>query len=146
MDNVSPQVRSSVMAKVRSQRNRSTEWRLRACLVRAGIRGWTLNPADIPGKPDFVFRVERVIAFVDGCYWHGCPNCYRRPSSNTAYWDTKVCRNRDRDLATTCKLRRKGWKVLRFWEHELSEMDVVLSKIEKALAARAKGGARSSAC
>ena len=92
MDTVSPETRSRVMAQLRSQRNRSTEWRLRASLIRAGIRGWTLNPMDIPGKPDFAFREERLLLFVDGCYWHGCPRCYRRPSSNTDYWDAKVAK------------------------------------------------------
>ena len=56
MDTVSPETRSRVMALVRSQGNRSTEWRLRAYLIRAGIQGWQLNPKDLLGKPDFVFR------------------------------------------------------------------------------------------
>src|SRR5664279_571469 len=109
MDSVSVETRSMVMSKVRSKRNRSTEWRLRASLVRAGIRGWTLNSPDISGKPDFAFRNERVLLFVDGCYWHGCPKCYRRPSSNTEYWDEKVRKNRARDANTTDELVRQGW-------------------------------------
>jgi len=133
MDTVSPETRSRVMAQVRSQRNRSTEWRLRAGLMRAGIRGWTLNPVDIPGKPDFAFREARLLLFADGCYWHGCPRCYRRPSSNTAYWDAKVARNRARDLKTTSQLRRDGWRVLRIWEHQLIAMDSVLRRIESML-------------
>jgi DNA mismatch endonuclease (patch repair protein) len=104
MDTVSPETRSRVMARVRSQRNRSTEWRLRACLIRAGIRGWKLNPPDIHGKPDFAFREQRLLLFVDGCYWHGCPKCYRRPSSNMDYWDAKVTRYRSRDAKTTAQL------------------------------------------
>jgi DNA mismatch endonuclease (patch repair protein) len=122
------------MAQVRSQRNRSTEWRLRACLIRASIRGWKLNPADLLGKPDFVFREQRLLLFVDGCYWHGCPNCYRRPSSNTAYWDAKVIRNRSRDAKTTAQLKRDGWRVMRIWEHQLSDMDSVLRKVKALLA------------
>jgi DNA mismatch endonuclease, patch repair protein len=133
MDTVSPEIRSRVMAQVRSQRNRSTEWRLRGCLVRAGIRGWKLNPTDVNGKPDFMFREQRVLLFVDGCYWHGCPKCYRRPSSNTDYWDAKVARNRSRDVKITAQLKRDGWRVLRIWEHQLSDMDSVLRKIKGAL-------------
>lgn len=74
MDTVSPEIRSRVMAKVRSHRNRSTEWRLRSALVRVGIRGWTLNMADLIGKPDFVFPIQRLVMFVDGCFWHGWPD------------------------------------------------------------------------
>jgi DNA mismatch endonuclease, patch repair protein len=121
------------MAQVRSQRNRSTEWRLRAALIRSGVRGWKLNSPDIHGKPDFIFEEQRLALFVDGCYWHGCPKCYRRPSSNTAYWDAKVARNRSRDAKITALLRREGWRVMRIWEHQLSAMNVVLRKIDKAL-------------
>jgi len=135
MDTVSPEVRSRVMTQVRSQRNRSTEWRLRACLIRAGIRGWKLNPSDIHGKPDFAFRDQRVLLFVDGCYWHGCPKCYRRPSSHTEYWDAKVRRNRARDRKTAARLKRAGWRVLRIWEHQLSATDLIIGKIRAALVA-----------
>jgi DNA mismatch endonuclease (patch repair protein) len=134
VDNVSREVRSWTMAQVRSQRNRSTEWRLRAGLVRAGIRGWGLNPPDLPGRPDFVFRKEWMLVFVDGCYWHGCPKCYRRPSSNTDYWDAKVARNQSRDRKTTARLRREGWRVVRVWEHQLGEMDSVLRRVRLGLA------------
>lgn len=133
MDSVSPETRSRVMAQVRSQRNRSTEWRLRSALVRSGIRGWTLNPLDIYGKPDFAFRDQRLLLFVDGCYWHGCPSCYRRPSSNREYWDDKVRRNRARDEETTAKLKQDGWRVLRIWEHQLCSMNPVLRRIRLAL-------------
>lgn len=133
MDTISPEARSRVMRQVRSKRNRSTEWRLRAFLIRSGIRGWTLNPRDIAGNPDFAFRGERVLLFVDGCYWHGCSRCYRRPSSHTDYWDAKVQRNRVRDVKTTRKLRSQGWCVLRIWEHELSNMNVVLQRVKAAL-------------
>ena len=134
MDTVSTEIRSRVMAQVRSERNRSTEWRLRASLMRAGIRGWKLNPTDLLGKPDFVFREQRLLLFVDGCYWHGCPMCYRRPSSNTEYWDAKVARNRSRDKKTTARLKRDGWRVMRIWEHQLANMTPVMKHIEEALA------------
>ena len=129
MDSVSPEIRSRVMAQVRSQRNRSTEWRLRSALIRAGIRGWTLNPADVAGKPDFVFRSERVVVFVDGCFWHGCPRCCRMPSSNSAYWERKIKRNTMRDRAVARSLRKDGWRVLRIWEHDLKRIPGVVTRI-----------------
>ena len=134
MDTVSSEIRSMVMAKVRPNRNKSTEWRLRASLIRAGVRGWHLNPADVYGKPDFVFRHERVVVFVDGCFWHGCGACQRVPSSNTVYWGHKIARNRKRDRTVTSQLRRDGWRVLRIWEHELGSIGPVLARIVTMLA------------
>ena len=72
------------------------------------------------GKPDFVFARKRVVVFVDGCFWHGCPKCYRRPSSRCSYWDAKVAANKARDRRVTRTLRRMGWRVVRIWEHELA--------------------------
>jgi DNA mismatch endonuclease (patch repair protein) len=133
VDSVSPEIRSRVMAQVRSKRNRSTEWRLRAYLIRNGIRGWKLTPPEIYGHPDFAFPARRLALFVDGCYWHGCPKCYRRPVSNSAYWDAKIARNRVRDVAAVSRLKRDGWRVLRIWEHQLVSADAVLRKIRAAL-------------
>jgi len=92
-----------------------------------------MNPSDIPGKPDFAFRREHLLVFVDGCYWHGCPKCYRRPSSNTSYWDAKVARNRARDAKNVAQLTSDGWRVLRVWEHQLSSIGAVLGEIRAAL-------------
>lgn len=128
MDSVTPEIRSRVMARVKSQRNRSTEWRLRSALVRAGICGWTLL-SDLPGKPDFVFTAERLVIFVDGCFWHGCPRCKRTPGSNTDYWSVKIARNRKRDRATTTRLRSEGWMVMRLWEHQLHDMSTIIDRI-----------------
>jgi DNA mismatch endonuclease (patch repair protein) len=71
--------------------------------------------------------------FVDGCFWHGCPQCYRRPASNRKYWDEKVQRNRARDRAVVRALRAEGWKVVRIWEHQLAHSRRVASRLQKAL-------------
>lgn len=134
MDTVSPETRSRVMGQVRSNRNKSTEWRVRAILIRNGIRGWSLYPSDLRGKPDFVFRAKRIALFLDGCFWHGCPKCKKVPASNTAYWTRKIEGNRKRDRATSAQLRRDGWKVLRIWEHQLKNLERVLARIKRALA------------
>ena len=110
--------RSEVMGLVRSQGNRSTELKLIALFRELGITGWRRNQA-LPGKPDFAFRLRKLSVFVDGCFCHGCPKCYRRPSSSQAYWDAKVQRNKSRDREITRELRSRGWRVLRIWEHEL---------------------------
>jgi DNA mismatch endonuclease, patch repair protein len=117
-DHVSPQIRSSIMRAVKSKGTRSTEWKLRSAIVARGIRGWRMNVQELPGKPDIVFSEKRLAIFIDGCFWHGCPKCYRRPQSNQSYWDAKVAKNIQRDKANRVQLRRLGWTVLRFWEHD----------------------------
>jgi len=92
-----------------------------------------MNPSSISGKPDFAFQSERVLIFVDGCFWHGCPHCNRIPTSNTGYWDGKIARNRQRDRSATEQLLVDGWKVVRIWEHELKTLDSVLERITLAL-------------
>lgn len=119
-DHVSPETRSRIMAAIRSKRNRSTEWKLQSALTRAKLRGWQMHRDDLPGTPDFVFNQARLAIFVDGCFWHGCPKCYRRPFTSRDYWDSKVARNRKRDLLKRKTLRAIGWRVLRFWEHDLA--------------------------
>lgn len=126
-------LRSQIMASVHSKGNRSTEVKLRMLMVRAHITGWRLLPTEILGNPDFIFPGLRIAIFVDGCFWHGCPRCYRRPSSNQNYWDAKVQRNRDRDRRQRSKLRREGWHVLSIWEHELRSPVKVLRKINAAI-------------
>jgi DNA mismatch endonuclease (patch repair protein) len=121
MDTVDRETRSGVMRAVRSKGNRSTERRLRAALARAGVRGWRINAEELAGRPDFVFDDAKLAVFVDGCFWHGCPRCYRRPSSNQKYWDAKVQRNMARDRRMRKQLRREGWQVLRLWEHQIAK-------------------------
>lgn len=106
-------------------------------LRQAGIHGWRRH-VDLPGKPDFVFHSLRLAVFIDGCFWHGCPRCYRPPADNRRYWKTKVTSNRDRDRRRTTELRRRGWTVLRIWEHSLETSALrsrVLAKLKEKLKA-----------
>lgn len=133
-DHVSPTVRSSIMRAVKSKGARSTEQRLRSAMVSRGLRGWRLNSDSLPGKPDFLFANSKLAVFVDGCFWHGCPKCYRRPNSNQSYWDTKVARNIARDKINRAELRKLGWQVLRFWEHDIKKNCIaVAEEIESRL-------------
>lgn len=70
---------------------------------------------------DLVFRPAKVAVFIDGCYWHGCPEHYVSPRTNPGYWSDKVARNVTRDRDTDEQLYAAGWTVLRFWEHEPAE-------------------------
>ena len=107
--------RSAVMALIRSRGNRATELRLIALMREHGITGWRRN-APVFGKPDFVFRRERIAVFVDGCFWHGCPRHATKPANRAEWWAAKLARNAQRDLTVTRALRASGWTVLRIWE------------------------------
>ena len=111
--------RSAVMARIRSHGNRDTELVMIQRFRAHRITGWRRHQS-LFGKPDFVFRAERVALFVDGCFWHGCPRHCRRPTGNALFWRKKFRRNRERDLLVNRTLRRSGWRVLRVWEHELA--------------------------
>lgn len=129
MDVFTKAKRSEVMARIRSAGNRSTELRLIEIFRNNRITGWRRRQS-ITGNPDFVFRSKLICIFVDGCFWHGCPRCYRRPTSNADYWNWKLRRNRNRALIVNRELRNAGWRVLRIWEHQLD------SKSEAQLLAR----------
>lgn len=120
--------RSEVMSRIRSRGNGTTEAALAQVFRGAGIKGWR-RQTRLTGRlkdgtrfslrPDFVFRSLRVAVFVDGCFWHGCPEHGARPSGNRAFWLAKFRQNRARDRRDAARLRNCGWKVLRLWEHEL---------------------------
>jgi DNA mismatch endonuclease, patch repair protein len=128
------QKRSEVMSRIRSKGNRETELRMMALFKAAGITGWRRH-WPLPGKPDFVFRREKVVVFVDGCFWHGCPRHARRPGQNQEYWDAKMLRNKKRDRDVTRDLRKRGWQVLRVWAHDLTRARQTrcLARIRRAL-------------
>ncbi len=126
--------RSEVMSQIRGRGNRGTELRMIELLREHGITGWRRN-RPVFGRPDFVFPAERVALFIDGCFWHGCPRHYNRPSSNTEFWDGKLLKNRTRDRLVTRTLKKAGWTVLRVWEHALQGTGkAVVARVRKVLA------------
>lgn len=135
---------SKAMAAVRGHGNKTTERRFRLALVRAGMRGWQVRPKGFRGNPDFVFAVARIVVFVDGCFWHGCPKCGHVPRTNRPFWAAKLKRNRERDLKTTDQLEGEGFQVLRFWEHELRDsLETCIATVEAAVSSRSMQGPRS---
>lgn len=76
---------------------------------------------DLRRTADMVFRPAKVAVFIDGCYWHGCPEHYVPPRTNPGYWSGKVAGNVARDRDTDQRLAEAGWTVLRFWEHESAD-------------------------
>jgi len=87
--------------------------------------------ARLPRKADLVFRRSRIAVFVDGCFWHACPEHYVASKTRLSYWEAKIAGNRQRDAETTALLRERGWQVLRFWAHEDPEQ--VAQQIEAAV-------------
>jgi DNA mismatch endonuclease (patch repair protein) len=79
-----------------------------------------LHRKDLPGHPDIVLPKHRAAVFVHGCFWHGHPGCRRaaRPTSNEAFWNTKIDRNIERDAQAQDELVSRGWKVLVVWQCE----------------------------
>ncbi len=69
-------------------------------------------------RPDIVFTRRRVAVYIDGCFWHSCPRHGTSPQTNARYWKPKLMTNRLRDQRASSALRRDGWCVLRFWEHQ----------------------------
>jgi len=129
--------RSEVMARIRSRGNIATEMAVVKLFRKHGIRGWRRHQ-NVFGKPDFLFRRNRLALFVDGCFWHGCPRCYRRPKSNRKFWDSKIARNRERDREVSRELRRLGWRVVRIWGHSLEFPERIAMQIIYMLSTTSK--------
>src|ERR1039458_2367300 len=129
-DKFSKWKRSEIMAAVRGRGNASTELKTMNLLRENKITGWRRH-LPIFGRPDFAFPKARVALFVDGCFWHGCPRCYRAPQSSKAYWRAKIRRNMRRDLRVSRKLRKSGWKVLRVRECQLKKPNRFLNQLQK---------------
>ncbi|MBN9622996.1 MAG: very short patch repair endonuclease [Actinobacteria bacterium] len=124
---------------MRANRRRDTlpELRLRSLLHAKGLRYRVDRPIRIDGfrpiRPDIVFGRARVAVFVDGCYWHGCPEHHQPSKSNVSYWHAKISRNQERDRENDAALGSAGWKVLRFWEHD--DADEAATATERAVSA-----------
>jgi DNA mismatch endonuclease, patch repair protein len=136
-DVFTPEKRSAVMSRIRGSGNRDTELRMIALFRLHRISGWRRGQV-LFGRPDFVFRRERVVVFVDGCFWHGCPKPKHAPlpKNRAEWWAAKLDRNKNRDRVVTRTLRAKGWRVIRIWECDLAlkHWPRLAAKIVRALA------------
>ena len=124
--------RSEQMSRIRG-RDTSPERVLRSALWRAGLR-FRLQSRTPHGRPDVVFAGARVAVFIDGCFWHGCPDHYVRPRTRNEFWSSKLLENVERDRRQTLQLEAAGWRVCRFWEHQIFEsMPEPLETVRAAL-------------
>ena len=129
-DNLTPEKRKKVMSSIKSKNTKPELILWEALDHRIYARH-----LDITGRPDIASVRRRIAIFVDGCFWHGCPICYRPPTTRREYWSEKLKRNVRNDQNVNEVLAQKGFKVLRFWEHQiLGDLKGCLEEITRATA------------
>ena len=129
-DKITKTQRSYIMSQIRGARTKPE------LIVKENIDGRKLRyqPTGIPERPDFANKSKKIALFIDGCFWHKCPRCYKPPKSNKKYWKAKVERNTKRDRYVNRKMKKEGWKVIRFWEHQVKENELhIIKKINELL-------------
>jgi len=78
---------------------------------------------NIEGKPDIILKDSNTAIFLDGCFWHKCPKCFKMPRTRTDFWKNKITKNITNDKKTTNRLRKNGYRVVRVWEHEIKKIE-----------------------
>ena len=118
------------------RRDTAPELELRRELWRRGLRYRVDRPLDgrRRRRADLTFVGPKVVVFVDGCFWHGCPEHGTSPKANAEWWAEKLARNVSRDADTDEYLTSQGWTVLRFWEHE--DVLAAADQVERVVSAR----------
>jgi len=132
MDKLPKNQRSEVMRKVKGK-NTKLEYQVIEILLSHGIKRFKVHQPGILGSPDIVLLKEKIVIFIDSCFWHGCPKHLRMPKTNQKYWNSKIGKNVIRDIRIRAKLRRQGWSVLRIWEHDVRNPLKVVRKITRTL-------------
>lgn len=127
---------------MRSNRRRDTgpELALRKLLHARGLRyrvDAPIRTASRLVRPDVVFTRRKLAVFVDGCFWHQCPEHGTVPKDPTGYWTPKLQRNVERDRETTAALQDAGWVVLRLWEH-VPALDAATAVVDQLTSLTAK--------
>ena len=125
-DTFSKKKRSQIMSKIGS-RDTGIEGDFKKL-----IRGLNFRyQPKIFGKPDFASEKFKIAIFIDSCFWHKCPKHFRKPTANNTYWTQKINRNVERAEEVNDYLKKHGWKVVRFWEHEIkNNPKKVITKIQ----------------
>ena len=124
--------RSENMARIRPEDTRA-EVRLRRALWRRGLR-YRKHAKTPVGRPDIVFPGKKVAVFVDGGFWHGCPEHYVRPRGGDQFWAAKLRENVDRDRRQTIELESQGWRIVRLWECKVfTDLDACVEAVRAAL-------------
>lgn len=128
------EITSYIMSQIKSK-NTKPEIKLRKEMWKNGIRGYRLHWPKVPGRPDIAFPSRKIAIFVNGCYWHRCPNCIPSfPKTNPDFWKLKFEKNRIRDKLKITQLKREKWKVLVIWECKINvDLNDSIKKIKGLL-------------
>jgi len=116
-DRITKKKRSRIMSRIRSK-NTSLEISFKKLLDKNKLKGYKMYPKML-GNPDFVFPKKKLVIFIDGDFWHGYNWKTLHKVPPRKYWQAKISRTIARDKKYTKQLKKAGWKVLRFWEHEI---------------------------
>lgn len=111
--------RSEIMSKVR-HKDSKIEVEFRKKLWANGFR-YRKNSGKYFGKPDVALPKYKTVIFIDSCFWHGCKKHGSIPATHTKFWTEKIDRNKARDKEVSRHYKKRGWKVIRVWEHDLSK-------------------------
>jgi DNA mismatch endonuclease, patch repair protein len=131
-DKFDKKTRSSIMSRIRSE-DTALEVNFRKALWAGGLHYRTHYKTSV-GKPDIVFPSKKVVIFVDGDFWHGYNWKKLGKVPPKGFWQEKIERNIRRDEMQTRQLRKEGWIVLRFWEHDIEKhLDRCINKVKRAL-------------
>lgn len=131
-DIMSKEKRSYTMSRIRSK------WTAMEKLLHNKLKGRKIKHKmhpKIEGSPDIILHDQKIAIFLDGCFWHWCPKCKsKKPTTNAEYWKIKIEKNIKRDKENQRKLKKGGWQVIRFWEHEIKEdLDSCIKHIERLI-------------
>lgn len=131
-DVLSKKQRSYNMSQIKGK-NTKPEILLRKLLGLNNVKGYRIHH-ELIGKPDIVFPKKKIAVFIDGCFWHKCKKCFVEPETRKKFWIEKINGNVKRDKEVNRVLRKKGWKILRFWEHQVRKSpNKIVSKIIEEL-------------
>ena len=128
-DKLTKEQRSYCMSRIRSK------WTKQEVKAHNWLKGHKIKHKmhpKIEGSPDIILREKRVAIFLNGCFWHKCPNCYKEPKSRRKFWVSKIEKNIRRDRQNMAVLKKNEWKVLIFWEHDIKKnFEIFARKIKK---------------
>ena len=116
--------RSYNMSRIRGQ-NTKPELKLKSLLRKRGF----IYQSKEYGKPDFIDYRKKIVFFIDGCFWHKCPECFKLPDTNKNFWRKKTDDNLRRDREINFAYQNSGWNVVRIWEHQLKKENFINNNI-----------------
>ena len=130
-DRFPPKVRSKIMASIRGK-DTGPEIAVRRILWGHGFR-YRIHDRTVLGTPDISNKRRGFAVFVDGCFWHGCPKCYKEPETNRGFWRDKISKNRERRKKVREGLEKQGVRVIEIWEHDTADSEFIMKAIRSGI-------------